>query len=271
MHGHHGEDPTEGGQRRSTRTPAVQHEPRIQQLSDDLEKRGCTRSICRSGVDSTRTPASRRGTSRCIRCDRVDGFPCLVDAKADAQVICVDPALEHPNVELVTNAHGQSARDRRRRPDRHAAWSPLDGRTAVAFTGDVVVVVSCGAVNSAVLLLRSASDAAPARSREQTRRGGRQLHAAQQPGRSWLFRRSRTRRSSRRPSPSTTGTQGRTTGTTRWVASKRPSASPTRSRSAAARRDGPASCPPTCLSRWSPGTPSTSGCAGRTCRSRRTG
>ena len=35
--------------------------------------------------------------SRCIRCDR-DGFPCLVDAKADSQVVCVDPALDHPNV-----------------------------------------------------------------------------------------------------------------------------------------------------------------------------
>ena len=43
-------------------------------------------------------------SSRCIRCDRVDGFPCLVEGKADAQVVCVDPALAHPNLELVTNA-----------------------------------------------------------------------------------------------------------------------------------------------------------------------
>ena len=42
--------------------------------------------------------------SRCIRCTTCDGFPCLVGAKADAQVLAVDPALEFPNVTLLTNA-----------------------------------------------------------------------------------------------------------------------------------------------------------------------
>ena len=52
--------------------------------------------------------------SVCIRCDRVDGFPCLVEAKSDAQVICVDPALQHDNVTMVTNAYVRAPRDRRR-------------------------------------------------------------------------------------------------------------------------------------------------------------
>lgn len=39
--------------------------------------------------------------SRCVRCTRLDGFPCLVDAKADAHVCAIRPALEHPNVTLV--------------------------------------------------------------------------------------------------------------------------------------------------------------------------
>ena len=58
-----------------------------------------------------REPATRTSTagppstSACIRCNRVDGFPCLLGAKSDAQVICVDPALEHDNVHLVTNAY----------------------------------------------------------------------------------------------------------------------------------------------------------------------
>jgi choline dehydrogenase-like flavoprotein len=42
--------------------------------------------------------------STCVRCDSCDGFPCLVHAKSDAEVIAVRPALEHPNVELLTNA-----------------------------------------------------------------------------------------------------------------------------------------------------------------------
>ena len=42
--------------------------------------------------------------SRCIRCNTCDGFPCLVYAKADAQVLCVDEAVKHPNVTLLTNS-----------------------------------------------------------------------------------------------------------------------------------------------------------------------
>ena len=42
--------------------------------------------------------------SRCIRCQTCDGFPCLVHAKSDAEVIAVRPALEHPNVTLLRNA-----------------------------------------------------------------------------------------------------------------------------------------------------------------------
>ena len=93
---------------RRTRYPPVEHEPRIQQLSDDLEKQGLHPFHLPIGVDLTQDEDGRATrTSACIRCDRVDGFPCLVGAKSDAQVICVDPALEHENVELVTNAHVQ--------------------------------------------------------------------------------------------------------------------------------------------------------------------
>ena len=73
-------------------------------------------------------PRTREGrathASVCIRCDRVDGFPCLVDGKSDAQVICVDPALAHRNVELLTNAHVRAAGDRRRPVARSPASSP---------------------------------------------------------------------------------------------------------------------------------------------------
>ena len=45
-------------------------------------------------------------TSICIRCDAFDGFPCPLNGKADAQVICVDPALKaHPNLSLLTGAY----------------------------------------------------------------------------------------------------------------------------------------------------------------------
>ena len=45
-----------------------------------------------------------RHASACIRCETCDGYPCMIQAKSDAQVICVDPALKYPNVTLMTNA-----------------------------------------------------------------------------------------------------------------------------------------------------------------------
>jgi choline dehydrogenase-like flavoprotein len=98
-------------------------------------------------------------TSHCIRCNTCDGFPCLVSAKADAQVCAVDPALRHPNVTLRTNAKVE-------RLLTDAAGRSVTkvvvqrGSATEEYAGDVVVV-SCGAINSAVLLLRSASASHP--------------------------------------------------------------------------------------------------------------
>ena len=106
VHGRHGEDPTAGHASADYRYPPVQHEPRIQQLSDDLEKQGLHPFHLPIGVRLTQDAhGAATRDSVCIRCDRVDGFPCLLGGKADAQVICVDPALEHDNVRLVTRAH----------------------------------------------------------------------------------------------------------------------------------------------------------------------
>jgi choline dehydrogenase-like flavoprotein len=160
VHGRHGEDPTEGFASADYPCPPVVHEPRIQQLSDDLEKLGLSPFHLPIGVDLTQDREGNATTrSHCIRCDRVDGFPCLLGAKSDAQVICVDPALESTNVALVTGANV-------RRLETDAGGRTVTaveaevGGVATRFTADVVVV-SCGAVNSAALLLRSANDKHP--------------------------------------------------------------------------------------------------------------
>ena len=161
VHGAHGEDPTEGAASALYRFPPVQHEPRIQQLSDDLEKRGLHPFHLPIGVHLTQDETGRpTHDSACIRCDRVDGFPCLVNAKSDAQVICVDPALTHDNVELITNAYvDRLETDDAGRAVRTVVARLGDGST-VRLSADIVVV-SCGAVNSAALLLRSRSSAFP--------------------------------------------------------------------------------------------------------------
>jgi len=161
VHGAHGEDPTEGAASAPYRFPAVTHEPRIQQLSDDLERNGLHPFHLPIGVNLTQ---DERGMathdSSCIRCDRVDGFPCLVQAKSDAQVLCVDPALRHDNVEMVTHAYVERLETDATGRTVNAVVTQLGDGSTVRFSADVVVV-SCGAVNSAALLLRSAGDRHP--------------------------------------------------------------------------------------------------------------
>src|SRR5205085_531267 len=79
----------------------VSHEPRLQHLAEDFQAMGTRPFHTPLGILlDEKDPRA----SRCIRCDTCDGFPCLVRAKADAQVLAVDPALEFPNVTLLTNA-----------------------------------------------------------------------------------------------------------------------------------------------------------------------
>jgi len=157
VHGERGADPTEPPASAPYRYPAISHEPRLQQLSDDLRRASLRPFPLPVGV---MLDEGNPAKSRCIRCSTCDGFPCLVNAKADAQVVCVDPALEHPNVSLLTGAYvsrletGSTGREVTR------VHVERDGAKEVYSAG--VVVVSCGAINSAALLLRSASERHPA-------------------------------------------------------------------------------------------------------------
>jgi choline dehydrogenase-like flavoprotein len=156
VHGERGVDPTEPPAGAPYPHPPVSHEPRIQQLGDDLARLGLRPFHVPLGV--MLNEADPRA-SRCIRCDTCDGHPCLVYAKSDAQVVCVDPALAHPNVTLLTGAYVSRLETG---PSGRAVTRIVverDGATET-YSADVVVV-SAGAINSAALLLRSASDKHP--------------------------------------------------------------------------------------------------------------
>jgi choline dehydrogenase-like flavoprotein len=161
VHGKHGEDPGEGHASAQYAYPPVSHEPRIQQLNDDLEKLGLHPFHLPLGVNLDEAePGKPTRTSACIRCDRLDGFPCVLDAKSDSQVICVDPVLSRDNVTLVTGAHVQRLETDGSGRTVTGVVTALDDGSVTTFTGDIVVV-ACGAVNSAALLLRSANDRHP--------------------------------------------------------------------------------------------------------------
>ena len=103
---------------RRTRSRPSSHEPRIQQLSDDLARAGYHPFHAPCGV---RLLEDDMPNSPCIRCATCDGFPSLVQAKSDAEIFGVRPALEHPNVTLLTNARATQADDRRGRQRRSRA------------------------------------------------------------------------------------------------------------------------------------------------------
>ena len=156
VHGLRGEDPTDPPARAPYPHPPVSHEPRIQQLSDDFARLGLKPFHVPIGVMLDETHPRK---SRCIRCSTCDGHPCLVSAKSDAQVVCVDPALEHPNVTLLTNAYVSSLETSPTGREVTRVRVQRNGQTE-EYSADIIVV-SCGAINSAALLLRSASDTHP--------------------------------------------------------------------------------------------------------------
>jgi choline dehydrogenase-like flavoprotein len=156
VHGARGEDPTEPPASAPYPFPAVSHEPRIQQLSDDLAATGLHPFHAPCGVLLNE---SDMPFSACVRCDNCDGFPCLVHAKSDAEVISVRPAIQHPNVTLLTGAEAMRLQTNEAGTVVTGVVVQHDGQSET-FESDIVVV-SCGAANSAKLLLASAGDKHP--------------------------------------------------------------------------------------------------------------
>jgi choline dehydrogenase-like flavoprotein len=156
VHGQHGIDPTDPPVSADYAYPPVSNEPRIQQLFDDLQRIGHKPFPLPVGVMLNEQD---RPASRCIRCDTCDGFPCLVHAKSDAEVICVRPALQHPNITLLTGAYVCRLETSPSGREVTRVHVERDGALE-SYTADIVVV-ACGAINSAALLLRSANDKHP--------------------------------------------------------------------------------------------------------------
>jgi choline dehydrogenase-like flavoprotein len=160
VHGQRSEDPSEPPASGPYPYPAVAHEPRIQTLHDDLERQGLHPFHLPLGIRLREKDGIPTPTSICIRCDTFDGFPCLLNGKADAQVMCVDPALAaHPNLTLLTGAYVSKLETD---PSGKRISEVLVSRNGEEerYRGKVIVV-ACGALSSALLLMRSANDRHP--------------------------------------------------------------------------------------------------------------
>jgi choline dehydrogenase-like flavoprotein len=158
VHGQAGLDPTEPWRSSPYPFPPLPNEHRMQTISDAVAAQGLhpypvPLGLRRDSADPLRSP--------CIRCDTCDGFPCLVHAKADADVNCVRPVMDLPNVTLKTGARVLKVNTNPTGTEATGVTVELANEAAPAtFTADVVVVAA-GAINSAALLLASATDAHP--------------------------------------------------------------------------------------------------------------
>jgi choline dehydrogenase-like flavoprotein len=156
VHGLRGEDPTEPFASRPYPHPPITHEPRIQRLSDDLEKAGHHPFHAPTAV---MLDESNRPRSHCLKCDTCDGYPCLVHAKADAEVVAVRPALAHPNVSILTQA--EVVQLKTSPSGREVTEVVISHAGNIQSFRAAIVVVSAGAANSARILLMSANDRHP--------------------------------------------------------------------------------------------------------------
>ena len=147
-----GDDPTEPP-RGPYPYPAVPHAPGMAGLASRLRGMGLHPSHLPLGILN---PGDANG---CRLCNTCNSFVCRIHAKSDADVIAVRPATSYPNVTLWTNAAA-----RRILPDasgRRVETVEIERNGTVERVAAKTIVVSCGAVNSAALLLRSACDTHP--------------------------------------------------------------------------------------------------------------
>ncbi|MES2345706.1 MAG: GMC family oxidoreductase [Chlamydiota bacterium] len=156
VHGLRGVDPTEPPFSAPYPYAPVSHEPRIQKLYDNLEKAGYHPFPAPCAIMLNEQDMAY---SRCVRCNTCDGFPCLVQAKADAEIVGVRPALEFPNVTLLKNARAVKLNTDSSGKKVTEVVVEIDGKQDLLRSK--IVVVACGAANSAKLLLMSANDKHP--------------------------------------------------------------------------------------------------------------
>jgi len=165
VHGLQGEDPIEPPMSQGYPNPPVSHEPRMQDICNGIQHHGLHPFHLPLGI---KLDEANPDFSPCIRCNTCDGYPCLVHAKADADVNAVRPAQQHANVTLVTNAKVVRLHTSPSGKEVTGVEAEIEGKLSLGepatqahlFTSDIVVV-ACGAINSALLLLRSANEQHP--------------------------------------------------------------------------------------------------------------
>jgi len=154
VHGQRQTDPTEPEEDQPYPKSPLAHEPRIQELFDDVTRLGLKPFPLPIGVN-----LKENDSQGPLVLDRFDGFPDPTESKADSHVVGIKPALKSKNVHLLTNVFVEKLETNESGTEIKKVIAEHDGEQ-IEFRADVVVV-ACGSVNSAALLLRSANDKHP--------------------------------------------------------------------------------------------------------------
>ena len=154
VHGNKDEDPTDPWRSTDYPFPGWPTKARWPNWSNPPRRQGLHPFAAPQALD-------RRPGGNCVLCYTCDSFACMVDAKGDADVAAVRPALRaaSKNVRLLTNAEVT-------RLDTDSAGRTVTAAQILHHGRRIQVrakrfVVACGAVNTAALLLRSQSPTHP--------------------------------------------------------------------------------------------------------------
>jgi choline dehydrogenase-like flavoprotein len=147
VHGEAGADPTDGP-RNPFPFPPVPHSQVVGSLIEQLKAQG---------LHPAPLPLALR--EHCIYCNACNSFACKIHAKGDAEVCAVRPATANVNVTLWTNAAARKLVTDRTGKAIESVEIERHGK--IERVSASLVIASCGAVNSAALLLRSANDRHP--------------------------------------------------------------------------------------------------------------
>lgn len=148
VRGQGGLDPTDPPRSTPYQHAPVPHEPLLEQIEARLRAQGLKPFPMPSAIDFG--PGGR-----CQRCANCDAIPCKIDAKGDAEMKLIRPALSKPGTELRANAMVERLiTDESGR--RVIAAEVIEGAVRRRITARLFVL-SAGAINSSALLLRSAN------------------------------------------------------------------------------------------------------------------
>jgi len=157
VHGQRGEDPTEPFTDTDYPHKPIAVEPFTRELFENVRRTGIRAYPIPMALKLPQDEGSQPDAPLTLA--NFDGFPDPTESKSDSHVLGIRPALEHANVELITHALVTRLETDARGREVKKVMVEKDGQTLIFDCG--MVILAAGAINSAVLLLRSASTLHP--------------------------------------------------------------------------------------------------------------